>query len=740
MNLHTSSITIDGKMALLVIAPVNWEKGVRTTHVWHTVAQEHATGLETRRAAAGTALMSIKADLLLKGANAQAWRAAIGGLGDKRIALALPISIYTEAQWADRIFQAERNAGWNRSGDTIVDVDTQVDGVTPDGSYKAALLVGRLQNPQHNAVTPKLLQGQLTLMEESDYGSRIEGIGAVSESFIWAPEWSRSPTEEAKSLLEPLEIRKGREKPMGGEPLDRWEQEAQFQFSAAQFKAFYRFWEARMKDQASFSFASVATPGVETPQAPHAFDGTLNKGKMRFADGKLDCKWITPNRVEVRCAFSQEFASLTAQAMPIRMQLVELWAQVEDEPEGTERYAVWDAPITALSQTWAAMAGKLEVSALRQTLTPESEKVSVKISREDSVIAGMLAKEELEAPVWLKIYDAVKDGETWDTHLRFVGRVGTVEKEQNLLTLEASFYGGAFDKQLPRFYISRPCNHTLFSHACRRRNPVAMAKSEWKWQGTYNDYWSEGKLLLDTIVAPAEVVGAETMQLGYAVGSPSYANAYPPRNAFDGSAVTFYASAEVAAYVGLLLEFGVRVTTVKYRPRVGFESRLNGAKIQGGNADDFSDAVDLHTISGTPSQTLHSVAISGAPLYRCVRILSASGQNCDVAEMEVWGRKVLKPSTLPGGYFAGGWVILGSGLTRQIRQIRDSLNGDGTLDLVINRPFRGDLTDAVFEFYPGCDGQWSTCRAKFDNQLNNGGFPWVPDKVQEAAQGFKGGK
>ena len=53
--------------------------------------------------------------------------------------------------------------------------------------------------------------------------------------------------------------------------------------------------------------------------------------------------------------------------------------------------------------------------------------------------------------------------------------------------------------------------------------------------------------------------------------------------------------------------------------------------------------------------------------------------------------------------------------------------------LTLWRPLPG-LEDALASseapevaIYPGCDRTLETCHAKFDNALNHGGFPWLPD-------------
>lgn len=96
----------------------------------------------------------------------------------------------------------------------------------------------------------------------------------------------------------------------------------------------------------------------------------------------------------------------------------------------------------------------------------------------------------------------------------------------------------------------------------------------------------------------------------------------------------------------------------------------------------------------------------------------------------------------PGGstpathYYAGGWVETGTGTTRQVREIRGSWHIDGILYLALSRPFRTDqLAPAqLFTVYPGCDGEYATCVTKFANGENFGGFPFMPEYIEQAPQ------
>lgn len=78
------------------------------------------------------------------------------------------------------------------------------------------------------------------------------------------------------------------------------------------------------------------------------------------------------------------------------------------------------------------------------------------------------------------------------------------------------------------------------------------------------------------------------------------------------------------------------------------------------------------------------------------------------------------------GYYVGGMVEDADGFFRFIT----SQSGDV---LTLIRPLQSlldtvDSTGVAVTVYPGCDKSRVTCKNKFDNLDNFGGFPWIPSK------------
>lgn len=73
------------------------------------------------------------------------------------------------------------------------------------------------------------------------------------------------------------------------------------------------------------------------------------------------------------------------------------------------------------------------------------------------------------------------------------------------------------------------------------------------------------------------------------------------------------------------------------------------------------------------------------------------------------------------GYFMSGYAVFG-------QEIRLIIVHSGAL-LTLNGPFSENIeVGSSVMMYPGCDKQFSTCRDRFNNELNFGGFTHIPLK------------
>ena len=82
------------------------------------------------------------------------------------------------------------------------------------------------------------------------------------------------------------------------------------------------------------------------------------------------------------------------------------------------------------------------------------------------------------------------------------------------------------------------------------------------------------------------------------------------------------------------------------------------------------------------------------------------------------------------GWFAHGFIEVGFGIEFEVRTILSSelTTGPNRLTLELNAPLHYAEVGDYLQLIPGCDGAAATCKAKFDNFTNFGGFPAIPPR------------
>lgn len=77
-------------------------------------------------------------------------------------------------------------------------------------------------------------------------------------------------------------------------------------------------------------------------------------------------------------------------------------------------------------------------------------------------------------------------------------------------------------------------------------------------------------------------------------------------------------------------------------------------------------------------------------------------------------------------YFLGGELHKMNGDRRMVLTFTDGGGGSGTITVML--PFSGVAIGDTLELTAGCDHVIGTCRTKFSNEVNYGGFPWIPTR------------
>jgi uncharacterized delta-60 repeat protein len=109
--------------------------------------------------------------------------------------------------------------------------------------------------------------------------------------------------------------------------------------------------------------------------------------------------------------------------------------------------------------------------------------------------------------------------------------------------------------------------------------------------------------------------------------------------AFDGNLTDYFdGPTPNGNWAGLTLQLATTITSLAYDPRAGYASRMVGGIFQAANNGDFSDAVNLYTITKAPANDqLTTVTIAHPGNYKYVRYLSPNGSYGDVGELAFYG-------------------------------------------------------------------------------------------------------
>lgn len=118
---------------------------------------------------------------------------------------------------------------------------------------------------------------------------------------------------------------------------------------------------------------------------------------------------------------------------------------------------------------------------------------------------------------------------------------------------------------------------------------------------------------------------------------------------------------------------------------------------------------------------------------RCPQVLY--GPECGVVPVaeayvvrEVDGRVIgLEGASAPEGRFAGGYLERADGTRHMIEKSEPAFSPVVSTRVTLAYPAPLALGEAV-SLYAGCDRTLQTCRDRFANTDNFGGFPWIPRK------------
>jgi uncharacterized phage protein (TIGR02218 family) len=177
------------------------------------------------------------------------------------------------------------------------------------------------------------------------------------------------------------------------------------------------------------------------------------------------------------------------------------------------------------------------------------------------------------------------------------------------------------------------------------------------------------------------------------------------RHANDGATpetITYY-----RGYISSV-SFQGHVAKVKVAPFATILSRNVPKRIYRGLCTHVLYDTECKVLSSNPS---FSFAVN-------VTAVSTDGLTVTIAGTGIGGRAA--------DYYDGGMLRRGSIDRRMVLDFVDTGSNTGTCKVLL--PFPSLAVGEVMTLLAGCDHSITTCRTKFANEVNYGGFPWVPTR------------
>lgn len=155
---------------------------------------------------------------------------------------------------------------------------------------------------------------------------------------------------------------------------------------------------------------------------------------------------------------------------------------------------------------------------------------------------------------------------------------------------------------------------------------------------------------------------------------------------------------------------------------VYWKGRIVGAKVNGNQIDVEAESVFT---------SIKRPGLRARFEYGCRRTLYLKGCNVNRELYKLEGQilsisgglvvAVAGAALQPGGYYTGGMLVAPSGVPRFIT----AHSGD---QVTIVRPLHELVGGMTVALYPGCNHLRETCKNKFNNLDNFGGFPYIPTR------------
>lgn len=539
-----ANLTSDDLAIACILSPHEWTKEFEVTHIFGGDVTTGKTGRESRRPEAEELMHTLAVHLVLRRADAQAFRQMLATVGKGWIGLPLWPDRLTGARWADRIYEAGRILDL-----TAVAIQTAA-AARNDAHTYAPLLVGHIDElPELPLDDEEMTDFSFTIVEDSPWDFRLS-INATGTPGTWpaalVPDASEPITDQPQNGLTFERIGLTRERTIEGEDMPfRWGQEATFTLrDRAAIRTLLAFFEASQGRRKSFDTPWWFKPGTPTAEAPAST-------KARFGASTLTLSYLSGVLALARVAMLQvpwEILGVEGETpeQPPRVHYYRFTHLIPAQT--TFRFTSWRRPLARTGDgTYAPAPMKHKV--IEGGLDLKTEKVTVESFKFSGNPLGMFNPCVLEAPLLLEIFETENEPVNPDAAvLIWAGLVTGAPQDGRQITATALFLAGLLDREVPGVLISTNCQTYLFSTRC------GLLKAAFAKSGTFTAK-ADNVLTIATAAGDAaqtfvpgwiEIGSGDTWELRAIIASTPVAGGqqlvvdWPVRQAAAGQAVVFY--------------------------------------------------------------------------------------------------------------------------------------------------------------------------------------------------------
>lgn len=473
---------------LLVRPDMSRGRRLRVEHRIDTLIAEGRTGIDERRPARATQLLTQTCTLFVAGNEADDWRKGLAALANRPVAVPLWIDALPVARWAERIYDPQMVINFDPvtdSFDIIEASELPLDLDELNLPLLAPLLVGRWEKrPSVDAIT-KLIGDNIEVQieEASPYSCRI-GVHEYGSSWSAQPDRSTPPKETSDHALELIRLSAAREPGLDRVNVaTRMQQEGDFIFrSRLEIRQHLTFFAARRGAWESWSpVPAFLQTGADTESTPHNYTA-------RFGSDALALEYTSGATARARVGFIQEIdTGERSQALPGETFLYSFtYAHDTGNPE---LLTAWDAPLEGTEGTFNP--AQLAHQEIIRSLRPQDVKAEITMAFVSGSLAHDFYRSRLYGPLTLKIWSCDPDDVGDSRVLLFSGQVIDVLPAGNSWRVQAALPGDILRKRLGGWTFGPRCNTVVFSSIC------GLVESEHDTAGTIarDDLSSDGLTL-----------------------------------------------------------------------------------------------------------------------------------------------------------------------------------------------------------------------------------------------------